>query len=286
MYLDMRNIGKCMICNGDKFTPYKNGVYGKYIYTCTECKLVFTNPQPEQNDLLKRYGNDYYTHWTSPKQQERRIKLWKRRFKIVKKLLPSVRLLDVGCGEGLFLYTAKQNGYDVYGIEVSEFAVKYAKEKFGLNINNTALENSDFPDNSFDIITFWHTVEHLSSPEITLKKAEQLLKPGGYLIIAVPNVDDVIGQEFYRFVNRQYFQIYTPDSKEPHLYHFSVDTLKLLLQKCNFKIIKIKTDFCQVDPYWRIIEYVSYYVSKMLRKKWYLAILAIAQKYEDKNFVS
>lgn len=274
----MQYINKCLLCGGNNFLLYKNGIYGKDIYICANCKLVFTNPQPIQEELLKKYGKEYYAHWITSEQQKRRIKLWKRRLNVVKKILPQGKLLDVGCGEGLFLYCAKQAGYDVWGVEISEFAVKYAKEKFKLNILNSTLENSNFSNNSFDIITFWHTLEHLPSPDITLKKAYQLLKPGGYLIAAVPNINDVIGQKFYRFIYGHYSPLYTSEAKEPHLYHFSSDTLKNFLKKCNFNSIKIKCDFAQVDPYWRIIEYISFYFSKALGKDFYLAILAIAQK--------
>lgn len=274
----MLEVSQCIICNGTDFIPYKNGLYGIHIYICTNCKLVFTNLQPDQNELLEKYGSDYYSHWITPKQQLRRQKLWQNRVKVVKRVMPSGKLLDVGCGEGLFLWCAKQSGYDVSGIEVSEFAVKYAEEKFGLSIYNTTLENSNFSDNSFDIITFWHTLEHLSHPEITLKKAYHLLKPGGHLFVAVPNIHDIIGQKFYRLINGYYFQIYTSDSKEPHLYHFSYITLKLLLEKNNFRVVRLGPDFCQVDPYWKIIEKISYYVSKLFGKDWYLSILAVARK--------
>lgn len=274
----MRQIERCIICAGKDFIQYRAGLYGKDICACANCQLVFTNPQPDPGELLTKYGADYYAHWIRPEQRARRVKLWTRRVKVVKKVFPSGKLLDVGCGEGLFLDCAQRAGYEVAGLEVSEYAVKYAKKEFGLKIHQTSLENADFPGDAFDIITLWHTIEHLPSPDITLQKAYQLLKPGGYLIVAVPNIADVIGQGFYRLVQGHYFQIYTPAAKEPHLYHFSAATLKLLLEKCGFKVVVIGADFAQVDPSWRIIEQLSYLFSKISGKKAYLAILAVARK--------
>ena len=274
----MRYLNECMICSGTNFSPYKNGAYGKEIYICDNCTLVFTNPQPDFAELLKKYGEEYYSHWITPDQQTRRIGLWNRRLKIVKKFIRTGKLIDVGCGEGLFIYCAGQQGYDVSGVEISDFAVQYAKEKFKLNIINSKLEESNLPENSFDIITFWHVLEHLSSPDITLKEAYRILKPGGFLFLSTPNIEDLIGQEFYRLINGHYFQISTPESQEPHLYHFSAKTLSILAKRCNFKIRKTGTDFCQVDPYWRIVECVSYIVSKLLNKNWQLANLLVAQK--------
>lgn len=274
----MRQIDKCMLCGGTEFVQYRVGIYGKDICACANCELVFTNPQPEPGELSAKYGADYYARWVSPEQRVRRNKLWARRVKAVKRICPSGKLLDVGCGEGLFLHCAQKAGYAVNGLEISEFAVKYAKKEYGLDIHQGSLENADFPNDAFDIITFWHTLEHVPAPDITLQKARQLLKPGGYLIVAVPNVDDVIGQGFYRMRRGHYFQIYTPDSKEPHLHHFSTATLKRLLEKCNFRISAMGADFCQVDPYWRVIEYVSYLFSKISGRKAYLAILAVSRK--------
>lgn len=267
-----------MLCGGKDFVQYRAGIYGKDICACTSCKLVFTNPRPEPDALLGRYGADYYAHWVSPDQRARRIKLWTGRLAVVKKILHCGNLLDVGCGEGLFMHCARQAGYEVAGVEVSEFAVDYARKEFGLDIQQASLENADLPGNAFDVITLWHTLEHMPDPDITLQKARQLLKPGGHLIVAVPNVDDILGQGFYRMMRGHYFQIYTPDSKEPHLYHFSTATLKRLLEKCGFRIAAMGADFCQVDPCWRVVEHVSYLFSKVSGQTAYLAILAVARK--------
>jgi len=269
---------KCLICGNDKFARYAGGVYGKDISVCGKCGLVFTDPQPEPVELLKRYGEGYYAHWISDRQRKAREKLWERRVKVVRKIRGSGKLLDVGCGEGLFLHTAQKHGYEVSGIEISEYAAKYARDKFGLEVRNTSLLESGFADNTFDIITLWHVLEHLPSPGKELEKARRLLKPGGCLIAAVPNVDDLLGQAFYKALKGKYFEIYSTDSKEPHLYHFSTTTLRRLLENSGFEIRKITADFAQVDPYMRIVEYVSYFAAKLVRRDIYLAILAVGRK--------
>ncbi len=274
----MRKIERCIICNSENFQQYKNGKYGKDIYICMNCKLVFTNPQPELEELKERYNSDYYSYMISPEKKYRRTKLWQKRLSLVKNLASSGKILDVGCGDGSFLYYAKKEGYEVYGIEISEFAAKYAKEKYGLTVLNCTLESTDFKNNYFDVITFWHTLEHLNQPDLAIKKAHDLLKPEGFLVVAVPNINDIIGQKFFWLLHRQYHKLYTPESIEPHLYHFSSTTLKLLLMKCGFKKINIKCDFAQVDPYWRMIEKLSFYFSKLSCKDYYLAILTISQK--------
>ncbi|MBI2439805.1 MAG: class I SAM-dependent methyltransferase [Lentisphaerae bacterium] len=274
----MRPIETCRLCSGTDFVPYRNGVYGKDIYICNNCQFVFTNPQPEPRELSARYGAEYYQPWLRPAQRRRREKLWERRLAIVKSLRPCGKLLDVGCGEGLFLHCARQAGFCVAGVEISEFAAAYAKKEFGLNIQQTTLEEADWSPKTFDIITFWHTLEHLPFPDSSLQKAGQLLKPDGRLIVAVPNVNNIIEQGFYRLVKGHYFPIYTAGAKEPHLYHFSATTLKLLLEKCGFQVVAIGADFAQVDPRWRVVEHISSLFSKLTGNQACMAILAVARK--------
>lgn len=274
----MRQIETCLLCAGKDFLTYSQGIYGKDISICKNCQLVFTNPQPEPQELLPRYGADYYAAWVSPRQQSRREKLWAKRVALLKRVRPQGKLLDVGCGEGLFLHCAQRAGYEVSGVEISEFAVSYARKKYGLHIQQGSLEDACLPENAFDLITLWHTLEHLPAPDLTLRQAYQLLKRGGYLFAAVPNVANSVEQKFYRLLRGHYFPLYTAEAKEPHLWHFSGATLKLLLEKCNFKAVALGADFAQVDPRWRVVEYLAALFSKLFRQQAYSAILAVARK--------
>lgn len=187
----MNKLNSCIICNNNKFSVYKNGTMGEDIWKCENCGLVFTNPRPDFNSLKGKYGQEYFSYWIRPDQQKRRIKLWERRLKLVKQIVPTGKLLDVGCGEGLFISRAQRAGYEVYGIEISTFGTNYAKEKLGLkNVYNCLLEEANFKKETFDIIIFWHVLEHLLYPNRTLEVAYSLLRPDGYVIIAVPNVED------------------------------------------------------------------------------------------------
>lgn len=271
-------MAECLICGGKEFAQYKNGSYGGDLRECLGCGLVATWPQPDLLELTKRYGSEYYAHWISEEQKKRRIELWKRRAKVTGKVCRSGKLLDVGCGEGLFLHTVKELGYETAGLELSEYAAGYARKEFGLEVRNASIGDAGFGDGTFDVITFWHVLEHLADPLSALEKARRLLKPGGRLLVAVPNINDDLGQAFYRLRTGNYFQIYTPDSKEPHLYHFSTATLRRLLEKAGFTLERLTADFAQVDPYWRVIEWVSFAASVITRKEMYLALLAVARK--------
>lgn len=87
-----------------------------------------------------------------------------------------------------------------------------------------------------------------------------------------------IGYFFHKVLYGKYPLLYSKDAKEPHLFHFSIDTLTMLIKKCNFTPIKRGADFCQVDPYWRKIEFFAFIISKIIRKSQYLSILIIGKK--------
>lgn len=272
------NSEKCIVCASNNFRLYLAGAMGEEIFYCAGCGLVFTHPRPSRDELKKRYDESYYSYWITPLQQKRRVKLWMGRAKIIQQLKLKGQILDVGCGTGLFLHICQKMGYSVCGTEISSFAVEYCKKEYGISVDNTSLEDSRFKPESFDIITFWHVAEHLAWPQKVLEKARELLKSEGYLVIAVPNVESKISHNFYRLLRGIYCPLYTADSKEPHLFHFSTKTLKFLLEKCGFRVIRITADFAQVDPRWKVIERIAFGVSKITGKDWYDSILMVAKK--------
>jgi 2-polyprenyl-3-methyl-5-hydroxy-6-metoxy-1,4-benzoquinol methylase len=269
---------ECLICGGRGFSPYAAGVYGRDLALCESCGLVVTSPRPSPEELLPRYGPEYYAHWISPEQRQRREGLWRRRARRVAAISPGGKLLDAGCGDGLFLETLKGSTFEPSGLEVSEYAAGYAAERSGVKVHAGTIEDAPFEEGTFDVVTFWHVLEHLPSPLAALQKARRLLKPGGVVIAAVPNLDDRLGQAFYKVLKGEYFQLYTPESKEPHLFHFSAATFRALVEKAGFRVEKLTADFAQVDPYWRVIEYLSYAASLLTGKKIFLALLAVGRK--------
>lgn len=268
----------CLICGGTGFSVYKGGAYGAGVSQCAGCGLVFTSDKAAPEGLALRYGEEYYSGWIQPGERRRRERLWERRAALLERLCGRGRLLDAGCGEGLFLHTARKRGYEVAGLEFSPYAARYAAQRYGLEVQNRRFEDCDYAAGSFDIVTFWHVLEHLADPLYALRRAWELLRPGGYLVAAVPNVDDLLWQELYRAVRGCYFKVYAPDSKEPHLFHFSPDTFRRLIEKAGFRIEKLDADFAQVDPRKRAAEWVSWAVSFALRRKIYMALLAVARK--------
>lgn len=97
------------------------------------------------------------------------------------------RVLDIGCGRGLLLNKLRQRGWDPYGTELSEEAASYARDELKLPVTTLSLEEANFPDGEFDLVILWHVLEHVRAPREMLKEISRILKPGGLLLVAVPN---------------------------------------------------------------------------------------------------
>jgi len=140
------------------------------------------------------------------------------------------RILDVGCGAGHFLNGMKLRGWQTFGIEVSEGAAAYARERFGLEVHVGELEEAEFPAACFDVITLWHVLEHLHDPLATLMEINRLLKDDGLLVFAIPNWESVDARLFGEF----WVGLDVPR----HLYVFARPALESLLFEAGFKIVE------------------------------------------------
>ncbi len=153
---------------------------------------------------------------------------WK--FKLIKRLAKkSAEVLDIGCGTGEFLYTIKEF-YNTYGIEPDLDAAVYAREQLGLVVYNGFLETVDLPEVKFDIVTLWHSLEHISKPVETIQKIEKILKSDGKVIIALPNVAS--------FDARLYRHHWVALDAPRHLWHFTPQTIELIAKKTGFRVVQ------------------------------------------------
>jgi 2-polyprenyl-3-methyl-5-hydroxy-6-metoxy-1,4-benzoquinol methylase len=204
---------------------------------CDKCNTKITSPRPDQIEINKYYESpDYISHTN----QGNNIinKLYKiirsytinSKIKLINNLTEKGKILDIGCGTGEFLIKCKKNKWEVIGIEPNINA---------RNNNSLTKENliyKDFNDlntkKDFNIITLWHVLEHLYDPLEIMKKLRTLLKPGGYLIIAVPNHES-LDAKYYK-------ENWAAYDVPRHLYHFSKKSINSLAKKTKFKIEIIK----------------------------------------------
>jgi ubiquinone/menaquinone biosynthesis C-methylase UbiE len=144
--------------------------------------------------------------------------------------LPNGRLLDVGCGNGEWMAWIRNNlpGWEVEGSEVNVHAAAQAQAQPGSMVHLGQLEELGLPDSHYDMVSFWHSLEHLPSPATAVREAHRVLRPGGWLGIEVPNIDSWEARAF----GSDWYHLAVPF----HLYHFSPRTLARLLTQAGFSI--------------------------------------------------
>lgn len=212
---------------------------------CLNCKLIFTHPQPQDNLINTIYNKDYFLNYL--KLQKFKILEFKKRLKHLQYLFRErKKILDIGSETGIFL-SLLQDKNEVYGLEISPYAVSIAKEKIKGEIICGSIENTNFPSDFFDIITLWHTLEHLRNPFYTLKEIYRILK--GVLIIEIPNNNFLF--KFPAGFGR-------PSPLE-HLFQLNEFNLSKLLKKSGFKIVK--KFFLKPTLYPGIKNFIQYFLS-------------------------
>jgi SAM-dependent methyltransferase len=116
---------------------------------------------------------------------------------------PPARLLDAGAGRGRFVATARANGFDASGIEPSKRGIEGARIDYGLTLEQAMLEDAEVEPGSIDVITLWHVLEHVDDPGKTLGLLRTWLRPGGVVLVGVPNLAslqaEMSGSTWYHF---------------------------------------------------------------------------------------
>jgi len=149
----------------------------------------------------------------------------------------------------------KYLGMSPYGVEPADFDQELSKN-YKLNISKGSLDKAKYKSEYFDVISLNHVFEHVFSPSETMEELYRILKPGGYLIIAVPVKDSLASRIFGKY----WSQLDTPR----HLYVFSTKVLKQYAKKHNFEILKIRYNS---DPRYQIISSLIYYWENLRNKK-------------------
>lgn len=197
---------------------------------CQRCHLHVTTPALSEHRIMQYYPLGYYG---SGKRFTRVIEglldnLYNyRAYQIERQQRPG-KVLDIGCGRGLLLNKLRERGWTPMGTELNEEAAAYAREQLGLPITTQILEEVGFPDNEFDLVILWHVLEHVQSPGAMLREVARILKPGGTLLVAVPN----FGSPEAHWGGKHWFHLDVPR----HRTHFTKATLKHALDEAGLSI--------------------------------------------------
>lgn len=141
------------------------------------------------------------------------------------------RLLDIGCATGTFLYSMRRVGWEAFGVETSKNACLYAREARKLDVIHGDLLQAKYDSEYFDVVNMSHVLEHFPNALDELKETHRILKKDGILVIKLPNLSKLEMSIFGRYW-------YAWDLPR-HRLHFSVKTLRNLLEMANFRIAMV-----------------------------------------------
>jgi SAM-dependent methyltransferase len=231
----------CPLCGGKQFDKIYSERKSLGIVSCRGCDLIYTNPRAK--DAEKNYFGDTDIYLQEArlifngKKPHHRDKNYWYEVKEIKSFKSNGALLDIGTNMGFFLRIAKQAGFDVTGVEPSPSLANIATEKFGLRIVNSYFNSADFTPKSYDIITMIDVFEHVTNPKELLGHAYKVLKDDGLLCIKVPNGNyNVLKMKLAKMMGRESDHDLF-DSCE-HVVHYSIDTMKKMVDLCGFKVKK------------------------------------------------
>ncbi len=199
------------------------------IVQCLDCGLIYTNPRYEAAEITEAYRAVEDPLYVL--EREGRVLTFERHLRPIEALAgpgQGRRLLDVGCHIGVFLEIAGAHGWEAWGVEPSRWAVEIARAK-GLRVVEGTLREAAFPDAWFDVVTMWDVIEHLSDPMGELREVHRILKPGGWVVIHTMDIES----PFARLLGARW-----PWLMEMHLYYFSRRTLRRMLERAGFQVVR------------------------------------------------
>ncbi len=252
----------CPLCGATGLFSHKGRdlLYDKnelYSYDeCTRCFAIYLHPMPDSETISKFYPDAYYQEITKPKKHsliKKSVLKTKYNYSHIKipsylkvlapivslfyykssiPFIPDAKGLDIGCGNGRFINSMNTLGWKFEGVEFSSVAVDIC-HKSGLKVFNGELKEAKFKNNSFDIISARHVIEHIPNPDDFFKEISRILKPNGQLVLRTPNS---------KALGRKWFGLnWFPDEIPRHLILFNSENLTLLASKHNMFVLKTKT---------------------------------------------
>jgi 2-polyprenyl-3-methyl-5-hydroxy-6-metoxy-1,4-benzoquinol methylase len=229
---------RCYLCNQDdlKVIPRKlrHGIK-RIVLECQHCSLTYLKPVEENSkkfyeaEYRKLYSPILGKELNSRELFEIYLPYQKSKIEQIQHILnPGMKVLDLGCAAGYFLYTIKDYVQECIGIEFNKKNADFVTKELGFKTYTNPIEETDLPLESFDLITAYHLLEHIDDPIHFLKTISNYLKDEGFIVIEVPNIQNALLSLF----NIQPYSDFW--FCEPHLFYYSPKTLSQILDHSGF----------------------------------------------------
>ena len=248
---------KCFCCSDREIKKIYENLYDKNFFRggkfsllkCKKCNLEFISPLLNEKQLKNYYPEkEYYSfydynklallyHKISAYYYSKKSNLFSVIFYPFSRILYSYyidkgkSILEIGCGNGMKLNIYKKYGMKTYGLEPYGPPLRNKEKKLG--ISKKSIKNANFKKNSFDYIILKEVLEHIPNQRLVLMKCYEWLKPGGKLIITIPNTSGIWNKIF----KKNWYGYDIPR----HLYNYNPKNFSFFIKKFGFKIKKIRT---------------------------------------------
>jgi 2-polyprenyl-3-methyl-5-hydroxy-6-metoxy-1,4-benzoquinol methylase len=231
----------CNLCGADNRSPYCR--VGEFqIVRCGRCGLFYTNPRVPVSELPKIYSETYfvsdnpsvlgYDDYAGHANGLRQV--FGDHLRVIERFVrPPAAILDIGCAYGYFLELAVLRGWKGQGVEISAHAAQVAQAQAKAPVHAGTLADAGFAPASFDVATMWDMLEHSFDPMHELRAANQILKPGGYLFLTLPDAGSLLA----RLCGRHWFGF---KKAAEHNYFFSERTLREMFLRTGFQAVDVR----------------------------------------------
>lgn len=222
------------------------------VLRCDDCGLLRLSLHPGRAGLEAMYGEDYFRGrqryyfgnavLRPDLAPDENLRGFEALLDCLEARRGSGRLLDVGCGVGIFLSLARARGWTVQGVEVSPFAAQEARSRLGLPVTTGTLREAAPPEACFDVVTLLDVFEHLADPSAELRELFRVLRPGGTLLLDTPNADALLRRMADRIYRWSGGTIVYPVRKlyhQFHLFYYSEQALRRLLGDAGFRVERV-----------------------------------------------
>lgn len=232
---------KCNLCEKDfGFKIEYFHIKNKFNYvTCNNCKVGLLSPFPTTEEFQEKYNTEIYYDELSSKSENKyadfllNFRIYEFPWDFAMEFVQKGKALDVGCGNGEYLENLKNNKLEIYATDYSQIALDRTMKRTNSPKKNFWL--GDFSEIKFpikfDLISFWHVLEHVEKPHSYIKKSYDLLNDGGYIVGEVPNYDSLTLKMF----KENYSWIMIPE----HIIYYSYFSLDFILKEAGFEEIYI-----------------------------------------------
>jgi len=239
-----QEVAECPVCGGKEQESFLERM-GIRTVRCPACSHVYANPCLKREEAIKVYSDDRtaFSIYTEPVQQDLDRKKYQYGVDLIDTFDPPARerILDIGCGAGVFLQVAAASGWrSCVGVDANAAYEETYRDTAGIQYLFGTFETMD-PEKlggDYDAVTMWNVLEHIYDPVPFLQSVGDILKPGGLLFVMVPNVKSLA---------TRLIRTLAPRFNWKHLHYFSPASLTRVVESAGLELVHQETAITEID---------------------------------------